>query len=736
MFMYISFFLELTKMKIRYMLILLTCVGVTSCVSHVCDGYSQWVNISPADHPGISKDKLTGHNISYYTSLETAMKVKNLNDTCIVVEENIHLKEDIVRKNIFKFLLTSNSNSSIQITCDNQRSVGIAFYKSTNILISNLHFVYCGGNRLMKRTCEGGNCLNISTSLYFHGSVNISVNNVCLNRNFGYGLSIVDSNVVLLNNVNVKNSNNFQLENIIQRQHVPGGGLYVEYSPNYHAHRHVLQLTNCIFIENNASTSNLISLNKTLPFGKGGGITLLYLGNAVRNTFHSSKGYVSSNEAISGGAVYIYFSENAINNTVILDKKFVMHNIAIQKGGGFYIVQKKNNNNIHFVDVFISNNNAIIGGCVFSIVENKHVNIFSSQSNREDSNGRMFFRNCQFSYCEGKIGAAMYFQRMYINFHELHVEYCQTKKSGYGGHGAVYVLDSLINLHGGTIIKNNNVTGFILNYSTMKLFNKTKLSHNHGHNGGALSLYDNSRIILTSNSVLVLRNNSATNKGGAIYCLTNWISIKMSMDKCFIGFEDGSPNNFNGAVIFENNIAGFGNDIFSSTVKKCMQPNESSLNDVIAKWPNFQFTNTDNDSIVTDPIYMDFYNTSSWKNVYPGKFISPHIHLRDERNNQVQSEAIIIVSNNVSIEQNKGLIVGKNSKIHFRLLGNENTRYNITIKTTSGVFLSRTLENLILKFCPFGFMYGKKVRKCICDYEHNRAHGIAECNEKPIVYVS
>ena len=705
-------FLELTKMKITYMWILLTCVGVTSCISHVCDGYSQWVYISAADHPGISKDKLTGHNISYYTSLETAMKVKNLNDTCIVVEENINLKEDIVKKNIFKFLLTSNSNSSIQITCDNQRSVGIAFYKSTNILISNLHFIYCGGNRLMKRTCEGGNCLNILTSLYFHGSVNISVNNVCLNSNFGYGLSIVDSNVVRLNNVNVKNSNNFQLENIIQREHVGGGGLYVEYSPNYHAHKHILQLTNCIFVDNNASNCNLTSSDKTLPFCKGGGITLLYFGNSRENIFNCSDCIFNNNTAINGGGVYLYFSEHAENNSVMFENTSFLYN------------------------------SAFIGGGIFSIVDNDTLNIYSSEiKNEKKSNGRILCRNCQFKACKGLMGAAMYFKRMSVFFEDLSVEESQ-KMDGYKrkGHGAVYVLDSFINLYGYISIRHNKGTGLVLNYSKVRILNKTVFTNNTGYNGGAVSLYGQSQIILLRDTFLKFIDNSAKNKGGAIYykmiCepLIGLSCTEFLVNRCFISFEDGSQNSFNGSVIFINNSVetGFGKDIFSTTLKYCNHKNDFDLKQVIAEWTNFHFLSKDENIIVTDPTHMNFSNSLPWKNIYPGKSILPVIYLNDERGNHVQAEAIINFSNNVCIEQNKGLIVGNNRKIQLRLLGNENTRYNITIKTTSGMYLSRTLENLILKFCPFGFKYGKKVRKCICDYEHNRAHGIAECNENQL----
>ena len=54
--------------------------------------------------------------------------------------------------------------------------------------------------------------------------------------------------------------------------------------------------------------------------------------------------------------------------------------------------------------------------------------------------------------------------------------------------------------------------------------------------------------------------------------------------------------------------------------------------------------------------------------------------------------------------------------------------YDVTISSTDGLWISQTISNRRLAFCPFGTIYNKTLaRKCLCDVVNNMEKGVAEC---------
>ena len=178
---------------------------------------------------------------------------------------------------------------------------------------------------------------------------------------------------------------------------------------------------------------------------------------------------------------------------------------------------------------------------------------------------------------------------------------------------------------------------------------------------------------------------------------------------------------------------GDSDDIFVSSVQPCRHFNENRT-EVFSKWPNFHFA-SDKATIASNAICMWTLNRKEWHS-YPGKLLNPHIVLQDDRGNNV-SESIdvkILPKKKVVIDTNNAFVTsGEDSiKLQLQKKTNHSIVFNITVKTTSNLFLEQNLTNLHFKPCPFGYKFDGVTGKCECDVMNNQNINIAFCDSEYI----
>ena len=716
----------------------LSCTAVSSCLCiPSCPGYKNIIYVSRFYHKETQSCWKNG-SVLFCNSLSTALKQRNLDNTCVIMKSDIKFTEDIVLYNINKFHITSDSNTTT-ITCDKPKetNVGIGFVNSSNIIMSKISFEFCG------RQCNishNRGRIYISSAVFFDNSYNVTISKVDIFRSYGYGVSIINTANVSFEHLNISYGV-FTKALFDNTEYISGGGIYMQYSKNF-GNLGKVHLDNCSLVYNRMKNISNHSYHDKddLPFGYGGGVTIILLNGTEDMEFVFNKSMFKLNDALWGGGAYIYLSGAAKRNKLIFYKAKFMHNKAHYSGGGVFIKGDSNGKNvIHFMETTFRYNAAVIGGGFGQVFKfNAH-----RELHKESYGELLCFEDCEFSSNMGFLGRALQLQRVKASFINVNITYHVSDIDGkrVTGKGALYAFRTSLMFYGKNFIERNHQSAFVLDCTDLILNGFLKLNKNEGSNGGAMALYGHSQIILTPSSNLIFEDNYARHKGGAMFIcipgppLKPWRTRELQIYQCFFWFNhspNGSPSGFTGTVKFVNNAAAddYGIDIFASSVQNCGEP--TNLMPIIRDWDNFTFIPPRmKRSIVTNAITIELNSTYEW-NVYPGEVFTAHIYLIDEKNNAVRETINVHTTNNVSVETNEGFVVTNQNNITLALLGKEETFFDVQIETKSGVPISKSILNKKLKPCTFGYKYYKKYRKCVCDVAGNTARGIAECYGKDV----
>ena len=133
----------------------------------------------------------------------------------------------------------------------------------------------------------------------------------------------------------------------------------------------------------------------------------------------------------------------------------------------------------------------------------------------------------------------------------------------------------------GVHFTNNRGTPILLINSIVHVFGENFFTGNHAIDGGGMAFIDNSAIVLHNNSLMVFRDNYATNVGGAWYVQgeesldSPFFLLGLYNDGCFIAIQplptsSDVLNTLNISVQFINNTAGSGgNVLYGGSIDSC-----------------------------------------------------------------------------------------------------------------------------------------------------------------------
>ena len=309
------------------------------------------------------------------------------------------------------------------------------------------------------------------------------------------------------------------------------------------------------------------------------------------------------------------------------------------------------------------------------------------------------------------------------------------------GIGALFAHQSQIVVRGKKMpvrVSNNFNTAFVLSYSYLFVNGTAIFVGNHGGKGGAISLFEESAIILYDTTYLLFKNNKA-NVGGALYVFVTgptipiWNSPDLFLYKCFFQFLQTTQETFKGNVIFADNDAARkeGDAIFSNLLQNCKKSSSEDSSKILTSWLNFNFTGNFTSFITTVPVEI-ITKEEEWTKLQPGIKFSANIALIDERGQSVEAPIdITLEPEDKFCIKNRRMIVSKN-RVDFKIFGVQNIPFNITIKTPSGRALPKKIINKTLKICDFGFSFSKITKSCTCVSTKNQDRMITRCEGKNV----
>ncbi|XP_012564584.1 uncharacterized protein LOC105848891 [Hydra vulgaris] len=590
------------------------------------------------------------------STISAALSVLNLTNLCIIIEDNQTLSNVIVIKDVSN-LSVIGVNSEIVINCASNLNAGILIYNVTRLLFMNLHITHCGS--VSKQTFRR-NAITLSSALFFSDLINVTFRNVQFTYSIGYS--------VILQNCRGKidfETVNFQNNTIIlplneSLEHRSGGGLLILYSEDKINEIANINIENCVFQWNSGiinSTSKIKNLANEfdVPFGRGGGLSVFFTEVLGKNILSITKCKFWYNKGLWGGGLYIF---QGLNSSITIKESSFFHN------------------------------NGTFGGAL-------------RLSNKNIIEKIVTFQNCNFTYNSAQLGSAIYLFRVSLVLKQSQFSYNRWHFKQTIGLGAIYTHYSKIQFYGENFFDNNLNTAIILENAVAFVSGQIYFEGNKGNKGGALRLYINSKVIMSSNeSSMFFIKNSAL-QGGAIYaeqslsCSFNVVYKLDENENCFLS------NKNSGKLEYSNNTASYViNDIFVSTLRCCH-----------FKFWSYFGTN----KFFTDPVNLYAY-IDNLTSIYSGKLIYPTVFLVDELNQSLSSSIDVYLN---------GLLqrfVVKENKITMQVFGSKEQNYSI-IFSLKNVY--QTIIEFKLTFCPLG--YAKEADSCICNSEKNLRKGIV-CN--------
>ena len=493
------------------------------------------------------------------------------------------------------------------INCNESLDSGLGFTGS-NISLVNLRFMHCGARH--KSTSKGTPWFR--SALYFERVHSLTLASVIVSNSKGVGTTMFN----VAGKVNMLECS-FTCSG--QQNRYPGGaGLYIEFTycdpgaidncthpPMLYNSHSQYNITQSQFVNNIATTVGSDSPNFTKPqgldhqaFGRGGGLSIFFKGNATGNQFIIEECLFTGNTALWGGGLFIEFQDNTRNNSIVQNGGVIDYNGCSRTtayyqnsgtaGGGSRIGfialdgDVVEHNSVRIVGVNYTVNQCMIGGGVAFYSSRETIQIKATN--------RISFTNCHWQNNWGVIGAAVNLHSWLpvtegvlptvafdsCTFSHNAGNYSDNETLGYEGTGVVYV-DSFPVEFGGDITFDSNVGSALAVVVTgidVKKDSVLKFVNNTGIRGGAVRLLGFAYLRVSRGAQLHFINNTA-DFGGAIYAQYVGNSIAVYYVNCFLRPVDyyANPEEWNFTVSFANNCARMsGNDIHATSLIPCLWP--------------------------------------------------------------------------------------------------------------------------------------------------------------------
>jgi len=673
--------------------------------------------------------------------------------------------KSVVTKFLFKncpaISITGNSDENIIVNCG--EDAGLFFQGMQSVTIAGVIFNKCGSIR--NSTSVNVNSVApkatflLSAALYFIYCKNVTISNVTVMNSNSTGVVMYNTYGNLLVEGSVfKNNHNQSNKSLLSN-----GGFYAEFmfcnpgivddgcvqKNNFNANYHFKSNN---FSKNHATDTTEGTLfylpvgTNYYSFGRGGGLSIVFKGNAHNNTITIDKCDFNHNSASWGGGILVEFEDTSkFNKVIIKNTNFTENSVIVDtehaknigdygtSGGGVrvgFVSLPRNSvqyNSMLFDNCIFDSNSAYWGGG-FGLYMPSELNVINATNS-------LYFRTCTWKNNKAYLGSAVdldywhtetsgpkmpvYFNFCYFlnNRNDKYLQLGMLKKFVSPGTGAVYA-------NGLPVIFEERVEFIGNENSALAVFDATvrfsencssKFSNNRAWTGGAIALLGAAQMWIHPNTTFLFNNNTAKLKGGAIYALQPSRHNLLSGGNCFLQYSNQfvqSPNDWNTSFKFENNHARIGLSIFTTTLLPCAWGasfGNLTLNLFsVLQWHQFNYSSDDVHQIATDVSRINILNDEI--KVIPGKDTILPISAKDDRDNEIERSLWLMSSSH-----NVNLTWRLTSSSTINLHGNLNQSSTILLTTDSLRVVSNNLF-VIIDECPPGYYFNSSNGTCQCSF--------------------
>ncbi|XP_065903791.1 uncharacterized protein [Dysidea avara] len=668
-----------------------------------------------------------------------------------------------------------NSYSKFTVSCihdDNIMNTGFTFIAVRNLTIENLNIIGCGTIHVSTSSLNVGEFLMFYSAVFIQNSTDVTLHDVTISDSNGKGLTIIDTNGTVEITDSIFRNNTIDAS----RNLSGGGGIYVEFtecSPNitdcnstenYFNRDSVYNITKCSFVDNTASyfgSDYNDDVGTYIVIGRGGGMLVLFFGQALNNKLYVHSSNFCSNQANQGGGITVHVIHNASLNQVYITDCLFHNNVAFDfQGGGVSIgfVNYEPGDNVTY-------NNFTVNRCKF--IQNEAPNgagggLSWYGSEPSEPTNSFVVINSTFLYNKAQVGFAMQVNDL---FHlitngrtsPLIVKDCNFTNNGVvdseylaplelssqtGSVGAVSSSGVGIQFQGHTTFGSNFQTALVVDRQQVEFYKDsvTVFEDNSGLHGGAILLMGGAWIETYPNSTVTFSRNTAVINGAAIYVqLMTPFDFILSYSCFFRYYKENVPiDKWNTSFLFFNNATEFIDieTIFITTLRPCQ--NFYSYKVVVNEKPfcfceDYQCNSCLNNTagfVATSPaVFCNLSNETF--HVIPGKVENMNICVLDELNNSIsgtQFTAACTNSNSKNCDESPCVLPAYQvTQSQIQIAGKPQTICQLQLQTIADFQITRTF-NILLLNCPPGFFFNAASAQCECLTNHrNRNPAISSC---------
>lgn len=632
---------------------------------------------------------------------------------------------------------------------------GLYFQHVDRLLLENMSISNCGFR----------NFHNVSSTVHIISSGNITIHNVKISHSRGSGLNIVNSG-----NTNVTNCNftNNSLAEVQGEDNYGGSGVRLFIAQN--ASEQVYSFQHCWFTDNAVTGSDYNYIFTTLDgnaltgSGRGGGMRIISSMMASNVTVLLSDCHFERNCAFLGAGLSAQINSVGINNIIkIEDSKFLENTCnetsrQVAGGGGAYFSFEHNSTNPSNHQIFVRNaifasNNAKLGGGVY---------FFARRAERNDRNDTIKFENCQWIQNYGHTGSAVditpnIFNRVQKGYLPVPVfrnctfinntirNSTPDHRESHDGLGTLYSSLLDIQFQDDVIFENNSGSALIVVNGVVDFEDSNAtFKGNQGVQGGAILLIGAASMIVGSGHKYNFTNNTASDKGGAIYLYLVDATDFIVSRSCFLRYVNKSNMQYithtaqwNASMIFSGNRAlRVGHSIYATSVIPCQVVvsrveagnrviYKALRNEEIFQRPGVVIKDADlKNHIATEGVDFSLTSNSNSSNtveLIPGHESYLPLIIRDDLRNEVDATLTAYIDEgNITLKPESSCITNEAS---LKVMGKEGITGELVFQTLGSRKRSFRVDIRLLP-CPPGFKLNKEET---CECQQNAYLGIASC---------
>ena len=704
-------------------------------------------------------------------NLSYALQYRNNSAQYVLLPGQHYLDDSAYVNPIASSGVAISANSSVTIECLGPNA-SIAFIGASNIHLENVTFYKCAGlyNSTSRNfaTAPKLTMYQFKVALYFYLCQNVTMSNIVVTE------SPNATGVVMYDTIgtNVFTNSNFTINSvhhIHQSLYPGGGGFYIEFTyctpggddcsnnpSSAVTSDSTYEFSNCIFTNN--SNHGLFDPHSSwfvLPyhtfhdaFGRGGGLSIFFKGNASNNTFTISNCDFIHNKAVWGGGLVVNFYDSTIENTVVIHNSTFLENwcsfTSGAGGGGMSISHNvfdegeagREGNRILIQGSNFTNNSAANGGGLA---------IFAALQNSESGNelASIFVNNSDFVENKARLGAGVYISRfmLIIQGEMLHVHISSSNFTSNSvvnstpiiyqeGVGAMYVNRVPVHFHGSILFIGNNGTALGIVGTYVDFMNCTaNFIDNIGYEGGGIALLGTAWILINEETSMNFTNNIALAKGGAIYNKYIEKEDLQVTPNCFIHHFNSFlfPDQWNATFVFQNNIAYLhGSSIYSTSILPCARAASGSSwrgnpKDIFC-WNKWIYSSQNcTREIGSDAGHIKSNGSAS---TFPGKVFTLQLEITDDLGHNVNKYTVFTASTKstrfAAVDPNYSYVTQET----IRMTGKENTSLLLTLDSASERVWHVDFQ-VKLSSCPPGLKISNNVAQdtiatseCICSKDY------------------